>query len=80
MANITEAPPLPSAAIATVSQPINSRVYARIGLLGNPSDGFCGKTISFSLQNFFAEVHSQQDRDVLLSNLVPKALHGLSLR
>ena len=32
------------------------RVYARIGLLGNPSDGFFGKTISLSLQNFYAEV------------------------
>lgn len=36
--------------------PVTSRVYARIGLLGNPSDGFFGKTISLSLQNFFAEV------------------------
>jgi hypothetical protein len=37
-------------------QAITSRVYARIGLLGNPSDGFYGKTISFSLANFYAEV------------------------
>jgi hypothetical protein len=27
-----------------------------VGLLGNPSDGFYGKTISFSLANFYAEV------------------------
>eukprot|EP00878_Enallax_costatus_P037159 GHUV01041959.1.p1 GENE.GHUV01041959.1~~GHUV01041959.1.p1 ORF type:complete len:148 (+),score=24.89 GHUV01041959.1:895-1338(+) len=33
-----------------------SRVHARVGLLGNPSDGFYGKTISFSLKNFYAEV------------------------
>jgi glucuronokinase len=32
-----------------------SRVYARVGLLGNPSDGFYGKTISFSLSNFYAQ-------------------------
>ena len=31
--------------------------YARLGLLGNPSDGFHGKTISLSLANFWAEVH-----------------------
>jgi hypothetical protein len=26
------------------------------GLMGNPSDGFHGKTISFTISNFFAEV------------------------
>lgn len=35
---------------------VASCVYARVGLLGNPSDGFYGKTISFSLKNFYAEV------------------------
>ena len=30
--------------------------YARVGLLGNPSDGFEGKTLSFLLKNFFARV------------------------
>ena len=32
------------------------RAYARAGLLGNPSDGYHGKTISFSVRNFAAEV------------------------
>ena len=36
---------------------ITKRAYARIGLLGNPSDGYYGKTISVSIKNFFAEVH-----------------------
>lgn len=31
------------------------RAYARVGFLGNPSDGFFGKTISFTLSNFRAE-------------------------
>lgn len=35
---------------------IVSRVHARIGFLGNPSDGYYGKTISFALANFYAEV------------------------
>ncbi|MEM7127589.1 MAG: GHMP kinase [Chloroflexota bacterium] len=35
---------------------IRKRTYARAGLLGNPSDGYNGKTISFSLRNFWAEV------------------------
>lgn len=35
---------------------IRARTYARAGLAGNPSDGFFGKTLSFTIQNFFAEV------------------------
>ena len=35
---------------------ITCRSYARIGLLGNPSDNYYGKTLSVSLANFFAEV------------------------
>ena len=38
------------------TEPIESRVFARAGLLGNPSDGFGGKTISFSIGQFAAEV------------------------
>src|SRR6185295_15095032 len=30
--------------------------YARVGFLGNPSDGYFGKTISFSFRNFRARV------------------------
>lgn len=29
---------------------------ARVGLMGNPSDGFHGKTISFLIDNFRADV------------------------
>jgi len=32
------------------------RAFARAGLLGNPSDGYNGKTISFSIRNYCAEV------------------------
>jgi glucuronokinase len=32
------------------------RAYARAGLVGNPSDGYHGKTISASVRNFWAEV------------------------
>ncbi len=35
---------------------IRKRTYARAGLLGNPSDGFNGKTISIIVRNFWAEV------------------------
>lgn len=35
---------------------IRKRAYARAGLLGNPSDGYHGKTISVIIRNFWAEV------------------------
>jgi glucuronokinase len=35
---------------------IRKRAYARAGLLGNPSDGYHGKTISIIVRNFWAEV------------------------
>ncbi|MGH9844292.1 MAG: mevalonate kinase family protein [Blastocatellia bacterium] len=33
-----------------------TKAYARAGLIGNPSDGYHGKTISLIVKNFFAEV------------------------
>jgi glucuronokinase len=33
----------------------HKRAYARAGVLGNPSDGYHGKTISISIRNFYAE-------------------------
>jgi glucuronokinase len=35
---------------------VRKRAYARAGLLGNPSDGYNGKTISLSVRNYWAEV------------------------
>ena len=35
---------------------IRAKSYPRVGLVGNPSDGFFGKTISFAFSNFCAEV------------------------
>ena len=35
---------------------VRSKSYARAGLIGNPSDGYHGKTISFIVRNFEAEV------------------------
>lgn len=53
---------------------VDGRAFARAGLLGNPSDGFGGRTISLILRNFEAVVtlsessdlhieHQEQDRD-----------------
>lgn len=35
---------------------IRTRSYARIGLIGNPSDGYYGKTIACTIRNFSAQV------------------------
>ena len=35
---------------------IEQRAYARAGLLGNPSDGYFGKTISITVKNFGAHI------------------------
>src|SRR3954471_14447039 len=36
---------------------ITSHAFARAGLIGNPSDGYYGKNISFVVRNFRARVH-----------------------
>src|SRR5512139_1664134 len=35
---------------------IRKRAFSRAGLVGNPSDGYNGKTISIIVRNFWAEV------------------------
>lgn len=35
---------------------IRTRAYPRVGFIGNPSDGYFGKTISFAFKNFCADV------------------------
>ncbi|KAH6571377.1 hypothetical protein BASA60_007206 [Batrachochytrium salamandrivorans] len=49
----------------TLAKPIHSRVYARIGLMGNPSDGFYGKTLSTTISNFWASVTLLPNKDTL---------------
>jgi glucuronokinase len=38
--------------------------YARVGLMGNPSDGYFGKTISIILRNFAAKVSMYEQSEV----------------
>lgn len=49
-----------------LDKPFTSRAYARVGLVGNPSDGFYGKTISLSIENFWAEVSIKESRELVL--------------
>ncbi len=43
---------------------IETRAYARAGLLGNPSDGFFGKTLSITVRNFGASVSLWQSPEL----------------
>src|SRR4051795_4683723 len=45
---------------------LRRRGYARAGLVGNPSDGYHGKTISLVVKNYFAEVVLYEWDDVEL--------------
>ncbi|KAE8592245.1 hypothetical protein XENTR_v10018702 [Xenopus tropicalis] len=45
---------------------ITCRAYARIGIIGNPSDGYFGKTISMSIANFWAEVTISESKNLVL--------------
>ncbi|KAL6520207.1 Glucuronokinase 1 [Orobanche minor] len=56
------------------SSAIEHRAYARVGLLGNPSDVYYGRTISFSLGNFWASVKLEPSKDLVI---VPHPTHDL---
>jgi len=43
---------------------IKTRAFARAGLIGNPSDGYFGRTIAFTFRNFFAEVTLYQSPEL----------------
>jgi glucuronokinase len=43
---------------------IESRAYARAGLLGNPSDGYFGKIIAITVKNFSAAVSLQESTEL----------------
>ncbi|XP_067910182.1 glucuronokinase with putative uridyl pyrophosphorylase [Heterodontus francisci] len=45
---------------------ITCRSYARVGIMGNPSDGFFGKTIAMTISNFWADVTICESKKVVL--------------
>jgi len=45
---------------------IRRRAYARAGLVGNPSDGYHGKTMAFTVRNFWAEATIYESPEVEL--------------
>jgi len=53
---------------------IEHKAYARVGLLGKPSDVYNGKTIAFSISNFFATVKLIPSNDLIIQ---PHPTHDL---
>jgi len=48
---------------------IENIAYARAGLLGNPSDGFFGKTIAISIKNFCATVSMSETSELVVEEM-----------
>jgi len=46
---------------------ITKRIYARVGLAGNPSDAFHGKTVSACIRNFYAEVSIEGNSCIVIN-------------
>ncbi|OAY81247.1 Glucuronokinase 1 [Ananas comosus] len=57
-----------------VAAAIEHRACARVGLLGNPSDVYYGRTISFSIGNFWASVRLRPSEDLVIE---PHPKHDL---
>jgi len=48
---------------------IETRAYARAGLLGNPSDGYFGKTISIIVRNFAASISLYESPELRIEEM-----------
>lgn len=45
---------------------IRQKAYARAGLIGNPSDGYFGRTVACLVKNFFAEVTLYESPELII--------------
>jgi len=57
------------------SRRITKKTYARVGLVGNPSDGFGGKTIAATIDNFWATAEIWESDEI---RLLPHPLYDPS--
>jgi len=54
---------------------VRTKTYARVGLMGNPSDGFNGKTLATTVSNFWASVELWESEQL---RLLPHPLYDPS--
>lgn len=59
---------------------IRRRAYARAGLIGNPSDGYHGRTLSVIVRNYFAQVvlYEWEDLEIILSRDDRSRFHSIN--
>ena len=62
---------------ASAARRVQKRCFARAGLIGNPSDGFHGKTVSLTVANFWADVTLTQSERLELKPHPLCVLDGL---
>lgn len=51
---------------AAAEMVLERRAYARVGLLGNPSDVYGGRALSFAIADFSATVHLRPSPELLI--------------
>ncbi|KAG6578675.1 Glucuronokinase 1, partial [Cucurbita argyrosperma subsp. sororia] len=56
-----------SSSSSSSSSVIEHKAYARVGLLGNPSDVYYGRTISFAFSNFWACVQLRPSEELVIT-------------
>lgn len=58
---------------------IRTKAYPRVGLIGNPSDGYFGKTISFTFSNYSAQVvlYESPELEILASEKDQSVFHSV---
>lgn len=58
---------------------IRTKAYPRVGLIGNPSDGYFGKTIAFAFSNYAAEVvlYESPELEILPSEKDQSVFHNI---
>ena len=47
---------------------IQTKAYARAGILGNPSDGYFGKIIAISVKDFEARVFCDESHELMIQS------------
>ncbi len=59
---------------------IRTYAYPRVGLIGNPSDGYFGKTIAFTFSNFAAGVvlYESPDLEILPNDKDRSVFEGIA--
>jgi glucuronokinase len=70
---------LSSSILTILPDKVEVSCNARVGLMGNPSDGFEGKTLSFLIDNFSAVVTITANDNGTVEIVDPLQLSGLDM-